>query len=147
MKALRFNGFVLNRRPEIPVLVEIPFYKVSGIVRFVVDTGSSYSAITEKDAQLIKLDCTFLPYQKVDAVGFGGKFKNKTINRLVLLIFKSDDEEHQIKRTDFRVNCIPPNLSTEDRETLIRYTPSVLGMDVISEFKFHMENSRFYLEC
>jgi len=101
----------------------------------------------EKDAKLINLDCSFLPYEKKDSFGFGGKFKNKIIDRLVTLVFSSNNEEHRINCTNFKVFCIPPNIPDKEREELIRVTPSVLGMNVISEFKLYMEKNRFFLEC
>jgi len=134
--AFKFNGFVINRQPRISVLFEVRAYKASKIVDFLVDTGTTYSAITEKEATIMKIDCSLLPYHKLRSVGFGGFFRNRIINREVILTFKSNKDEYQIKRGGgFMVTCIPPNVVGEDREELIRYTPNVLGMDILRYFK------------
>lgn len=112
----KFKGLVINRQPKISVLFEVKSYNVKKIVDFLVDTGTTYSAITEKEATIMNIDVSSLPYFKREPVGFGGLFRNKMINRLVVLTFKSNEDEHQIKCSSFIVTCIPPNISAEDRE-------------------------------
>lgn len=105
------------------------------IINFLVDTGTTYSAITEKEATIMGINCLSLPYHRREAVGFGGMFRNRMINREVILTFKSNKDEHKIKRSSFLVACIPPNIMGETREKMIRYTPCVLGMDILREFR------------
>lgn len=131
----KFTGINIGKRPTISVLFEVGAYKISRIVNFLVDTGSLFSGITEKEATLMGLECSLLPESKREAVGFGGIFRTKMINRLVTLTFQSSEGEHKIKHSSgFRVICIPSNVTRETREKLIRYTPSVLGMDILSKF-------------
>jgi hypothetical protein len=115
------------------------------MVSFLVDSGAKASAITEKEATIMGIDYSSLPYTKSDAIGFGGKFKNRTINREVILTFKSNQDEHKIKLGSFRINCLPPNLSREDREELIRLTPNVLGMDILRIFRIYIDANRVEL--
>jgi hypothetical protein len=96
------------------------------MVDFLIDTGTTYSAITQREATIMNIDVSSLPYFKREAVGFGGLFRNKMINRLVTLTFKSSEGEHQIKCGSFIVICIQPNITVEDREKMIRFTPNVL---------------------
>ena len=106
------------------------------MVNFVVDSGSLFSAITEKEATLMGIDCSFLPKSKIGAIGFGGTFTPKIINRLVLLTFKSGKNEHKIRfSSGFMVICIPPNVTGHDREEMLRFTPNVLGMDILTKFR------------
>jgi len=106
------------------------------MVDFLVDTGAIYSGITEKEAIIMHIDVSSLPYFKRQAVGFGGLFRNRIINREVTLTFRSKEEAHQIKcGGGFLVICVPPNMKGEEREKMIRYTPNVLGMDVLRRFK------------
>jgi len=58
------------------------------MVDFLVDTGSLFSAITEKEATLMGLDCSRLPESGTGAIGFGGTFTPKMINRVVSLTLK-----------------------------------------------------------
>lgn len=99
------------------------------------DTGATHSAITEREATIMNIDCSALPFSKHESIGFGGLFRNKIINREVTLTFKSNEEEYTVKCGGFEVVCIPPNLRGEEREKLLRYTPNVLGMDILYRFK------------
>jgi len=105
------------------------------MVNFVVDTGAVYSAVTEKEATIMGIDCYSLPYFEKESVGFGGLFKNRIINRQTILTFRSNESEYKIKCGCFMVVCVPPNLVGEEREKMIRYTPNILGMDILRRFK------------
>jgi len=105
------------------------------MVDFLVDTGARASAITEKEATIMGIDCPSLPFFKHKSVGFGGFYRNRIINRQVTLTFQSNKDFHQIKLSSFMVTCIPPEVSGEEREKLIRYIPNVLGMDILRHFK------------
>lgn len=94
-----------------------------------------FSAITEKEATIMGIDCYSLPYFKKEAVGFGGLFKNRMINRQVILTFSSNKNEYKVKCGCFLVVCVPPTLGDEEREKMHRYTPNVLGMDILIRFK------------
>ena len=105
------------------------------MVDFVVDSGAVYSAISEKEATIMGLNSSSLPYSKGNAVGFGGIFKNRMINRKVILTFGADDNEYTISCGCFKVVCVPPTLQGEEREKMMRYTPNILGMDILRQFK------------
>jgi len=116
------------------------------MVNFLVDTGSLFSGITEKEATLMGLDCSLLPEAKEEAIGFGGTFKTKMLNRLVNLTFKSGRDEHKIKYSSgFWVICAPPTMTREEREKLLRYTPNVLGMDILTKFKIYVDKYKVVL--
>ena len=105
------------------------------MVSFVIDSGASYSALSEKDDTIMGVDCYSLPFSKGEAVGFGGTFKNRMINRKVSLTFGTDNEECKISCGCFKVVMVPPTLQGEQREKMFRFTPNVLGMDVLRKFK------------
>lgn len=115
------------------------------MVDFLVDTGTTYSAITEKEATIMGIDSSALPYYKYKAIGFGGYFKIRMINRQVVLTFKSNTDEHKIKCSSFRVITIPPNVTGEAREKLIRHTPNVLGMDLLRRFTTCVDKNKVEL--
>lgn len=94
----------------------------------------------------MNIDLSSLPYFKREAIGFGGLFRNRIINREVTLTFKSKEAEHQIKcGGGFQVICIPPNMGREEREKMMRYTPNILGMDVLRRFKTCVYKNRVEL--
>jgi len=140
-----FKGLVINRQPKISVLFEVRAYKISKVVDFLVDTGTTYYAITEKEATIMGIDCSSLPYFKREAVGFGGLFRNRMINRQVILTFKSNEDEYKIKCGSFIVTCVPPNMTGEEREKMIRYTPNVLGMDILRRFRTCVDKNQVEL--
>jgi hypothetical protein len=127
-------------------LFEVPAFHCSKVVHFLVDTGASYSAITEKEATLLGLDCTLLPEAKKGAIGFGGTFRNKIINRPVFLIFKSPKDEYRLTYgSGFQIVCIPSSATPEEREKLLRYTPCVLGMDILRKFQVYVDKKKVEL--
>jgi len=142
---VRFKGLVIDRHPRISVFFEVRAFKKSKMINFVVDTGSKFSAITEKEATVMGIACSSLPYSKREAVGFGGLFRNRIINRLVILTFKSKEDEYKVKCGSFLVVCVPLNITGEEREKVIRYTPSVLGMDILRRFRTCVEKSQVEL--
>jgi hypothetical protein len=124
----------------------VPFFHCSRIIKFLIDTGSTYSAISEKEAGLLGIDCTLLPDYKRGAIGFGGRFKNKMINHPVNLTFKSPTEEHKIMYSSgFRILMIPPQFTGEDREKMLRYTPSVIGMEILKNFRLYLDKRKVEL--
>ena len=108
-----------------------------------IDTGAGYSAITEKEAELMNLDSSILPYFKGDCFGFGGKFKNKVINHPVHLTFGTSNTQplqHKINfASGFQVTCVPRNLSPDEREEIMRHTPCVIGTDILKQFKLFID--------
>lgn len=116
------------------------------MINFVIDSGSLFSAITEKEATLMGLDCSLLPDSTIGAIGFGGTFTPKMLNKLVLLTFRSGKNEYKIRfSSGFMVICIPPNITGEDREAMLRFTPNVLGMDILTKFKTCMDKRKVEL--
>jgi hypothetical protein len=138
---------VIKKRPVIPVLFEVPALNCRKTIIFLVDTGSVYSAITEKEAQLAGIDCSMLPDYRKHCIGFGGTFRNKITNRPVYLTFGSNNNLHKITYgSGFQIVCIPSNKSSDEREKIIRYTPCVLGMDILCKFKLYLDKKKFFLQ-
>jgi len=93
------------------------------------------------------LDCSQLPETRgPPAIGFGGWFKTRMINRLVILTLKGDRGEWKYNYSSgFRVICAPPNLTGEEREKFLRYVPCVLGMEILAKFDFFMNEDKVEL--
>jgi hypothetical protein len=72
------------------VLFEVPALHCNKSINFLIDTGSTYSAISEKEAVLMGIDPFILPDYRVGCIGFGGTFRNKIINYPVYLTFGSN---------------------------------------------------------
>jgi hypothetical protein len=138
---------VINNQPKINVLFEIPKYKIAAVVDFLVDTGATRSILMEKHTIQMNLDCSKLPDCRQDSIGFGGTFKTRMINCPVRLTFGVDDKKLTIAYDNgFLVGVIPPSINYVERERLLRYTPSVLGMDILEKFKLYLDKKRVILE-
>lgn len=145
-KLYKFFGSIIDNCPAIEVLFEVPAFRCSRIIIFRIDTGSDSSAITEKEANLLGLDCNVLPESKREAIGFGGTFKNKIINYPVFLTLKYLKDEYKITYSSgFQIICIPPKVTSEEREKILRYTPSVLGMDILRAFQLYVDKKKVEL--
>ena len=141
------SGIVTGIRPRVQVAISAKTLGVtSKPIWFVVDTGSSFSAISEADAVLIGIDCSLLPRKKDDAIGFGGFFKPRMIDKEVELAFFGDDGEYKVTRSGFVVICPPENIDAKTRQKMLELTPSVLGMDVLSKFDIHVYKKRVELD-
>jgi hypothetical protein len=143
----KFTGIIVNHQPKIPVYVEIPKTHKGAVIFFLIDSGATKSMITEKDAAVIGIDCYDFPECKQDSVGFGGTFKNRMINCPVKLTFgKGNSHEYCVHHdSGLRLIMIPPTVTGEDREKIIRHTPSVLGMDVIERFQLYLDKKKVEL--
>ncbi|MCK4822886.1 hypothetical protein KA005_44400 [bacterium] len=119
--------------------------KVKKVVNFLIDTGANYSGITEKEATILGIDTSILPDSKKGGIGFGGTFRNKMINREVILTFQSKNNECKIKCSKFIVIHIPPKVSGKAREEMLRYTPNILGMDILSKFRLYLDKNQVEL--
>ncbi len=87
-----------------------------------------------------------LPEFHKESIGFGGTFRHKAINHPVYLTFGSDRNRHTITyAAGFRVTCIPPDVEEEEREKMLRYTPSILGMDLLSKFNLYLSKKKLEL--
>jgi len=93
----------------------------------------------------MKLDASILPFDEQEAIGFGGAFRNRLINRQVILTFKSNTDEYKITCGCFKVVCIPPEITGKGREDMIRRIPNILGMDILSKFKMIIEKNQVEL--
>lgn len=87
------------------------------------------------------------PEEKKMAIGFGGTLKNRIVNCPVNLIFGSDEQKHKIVMDGgLKIICVPPDKEPQEREKLLQFTPSVLGMDVLGNFDVHIYKKRVELE-
>ena len=92
------------------------------------------------------INCSRLPDSRTGAIGFGGSFTPKTIGRVVSLTFKYGEDEHKIRLSNgFMVICIPPDVTGKERENMLRYTPNVLGMDILTKFEVRVKKRRVEL--
>jgi hypothetical protein len=106
------------------------------------------SRSSEIEAKIVDLADWLLTQQVTDAgkQAFGGTFRNRMINCPVKLIFGADKQKYTLTYDGgFRILTIPPHLTAQEKETIIRSTPSVLGMGVIRDFKMYLDKNKVEL--
>ena len=130
---------VSGGQPKIPVFFEVKALNKSGRVDFVVDTGATYSALSERDAVLLSIDISSLPKARREGIGFGGRFTPRVRNKEANLIFYSTDgDQYRLKKSGLRVITAPENIDENTRKQLVARTPSILGYDILSRFELYM---------
>jgi len=134
-----------GRRPRVQAYLSVRSLDVHRMIWFLIDTGSTESAISESEASLAKIDVATSPYVERGAWGFGGSFRYKVINRPVELIFRSTNGGYYtVPQSGFKV--IPAEHANPDvRRRMLELTPSILGMDVLSKFQIQISRRKVEL--
>ena len=111
----------------------------SGKVDFVIDTGATYSALSEHDALLLGIDVLTLPKEKGIGIGFGGVFTPRLLNKEVgLTFYDTQGDRYRLKKSDLHVITAPEDADEDTRRQVVARTPSVLGYDILSRFELYM---------
>jgi hypothetical protein len=68
------------------------------------------------------------------------------INHPVNLTFKSSKDEYKMTYSSgFQIVIIPPQITGDDREKMLRYCPSVLGMEILQKFQLYLDKKKVEL--
>jgi hypothetical protein len=111
--------------------------QVNRDILLVVDTGTAITTINEFDARQMKIDYSKLT-KKQDSLGIGGSAESYTADSCHLY-FGKGIESVDVKPTKFLRQI---NVEKADQE---RY-PSLLGMDVLRDYKISFTGSKVFLE-
>jgi hypothetical protein len=142
---LLVKGIVTSKGPRVQAELSVRGLGASKLIWFTVDTGANFSSISEAEAILMGIDCSTLPSATIEAVGFGGFFRPRVLNREVDLTFPTESGEYRLQRSGFMVTCPPDSVRGKERDRIVEITPSVLGMDVLSHFDLHVYKKRVEL--
>jgi hypothetical protein len=156
---LRFPcGIVRDKGKAVRILVQ-PWFScfkrgIGDPVLFLIDTGSTGSFLSELDAKRFGLDYSTMNLLPKDrwVTGIGGMLPLYQITDECKLTFQTAGAQSRDKR-EFRVETldhfdvvkveIPDN---KVRERILSGIPSILGMDILRNFKFVATNDEAYLE-
>lgn len=151
-------GIVREKGKAVQIVVQ-PWFScfkrgIGDPVLFLIDTGSTISFLSEVDAKRFSLDYSTLKELPEEnwVTGIGGKLPLYRITDECKLTFQTAGVQTQGKR-DFRVetsdhfDVIKVKIADDKlREQILAGIPSILGMDVLCNFKFVATNNEAYLE-
>jgi hypothetical protein len=151
-------GVVRDKGKVVRILVQ-PWFScfkrnLGDPVLFLVDTGSTISFLSEIEAKRFGFDYSALKQLPKEnwVTGIGGKLPLYRITDECKLTFQTAGARSQSKR-EFRVETLDyfdvvkvEIADKELREEILAGIPSILGMDILHNFKFVASNNEAYLE-
>jgi hypothetical protein len=156
---LRFPcGIVRDKGRAVRIVVQ-PWFScfkrgIGEPVLFLIDTGSTISFLSEIDAKRFGLDYSTLKQLPNDewVTGIGGKLPLFRITDECKLTFQTTGAQTQGRR-EFHVETLDHfdivRVEIADkklREQILAGVPSILGMDILRNFRFVSTNDEAYLE-
>jgi Aspartyl protease len=130
------------------VYIIIAFFKshaYSGPIEFVVDTGCSKTTINDKDAKRLGINYKQLDPTKDDYHGMGGT--DVVFFSIPKCRLSFTDEEGKQYPEDLDTVLVSKHKSKSNRQKEIMATfPSLVGLDVLKNYKIHFTNFTVTLE-
>lgn len=123
MSSSRIRGAVSEGQPRIRVFLEVKALGKSGKVDFVIDTGATYSALSEHDALLLGIDVLTLPKEKGRGIGFSGVFTPRLLNREIgLTFYDTQGDLYRLKKSGLHVITAPEDVDEDTRREVVART-------------------------
>lgn len=105
-------------------------------IKFLIDTGSSVTILSLREAEMAGLKVEELPRSAKKSGGYGGAIELRLLNN-VILVFASDDfKAKSVELPSVAVQYSP--LATKRAERMVYSIPTVLGTDVLSAGNFSL---------
>jgi hypothetical protein len=156
---LRFPCGILRDKGKAVRIVVQPWFScikrgIGDPVLFLIDTGSTGSFLSEVDARRLGLDYSALKQLPYDewVTGIGGMLPLYRITDECKLTFQTAGAQSQNKR-EFRIvtsdhfDVLKVEIADNKvRERILSGIPSILGMNVLRDFRFVATNDAAYLE-
>ena len=126
---------------------------ISNTIEFFIDTGASVTTMSLKDAytfNLLDIDRNTLKVKNIHGLAEGGKIHtaSQTIGSLILpntrLTFMVDETSYFVETLRY-ILIVNPILNSENYRDLLRI-PSVLGLDILKNYKIQFTASKIILE-
>jgi aspartyl protease len=105
-----------------------------GLVSFLADTGASRTTLLDRDAQLLSIPAQALTPASQPVVGIGGSVRSFQV-RNVEITLASDQGDVLLRQELWIVQHDLAQLAPKEAARILRI-PSVLGRDVLSQFRF-----------
>ncbi|MCI4368319.1 MAG: retropepsin-like domain-containing protein [Thermoplasmata archaeon] len=99
-------------------------------VKFMIDTGSSVTILSLRDAEMMGIDGETLPRSPQKSVGYGGPMELRILEN-VMLVFAADDVK--AKAIELRTVAVQYSPLKDKRVARMLYSvPTVLGTDALT---------------
>jgi hypothetical protein len=99
-------------------------------VKFLVDTGSSTTILSLRDAEVMGLDVGSLPRSPKKTGGYGGRIELRLLNHVMLVLASDDLKPKTVLLPSVGVQYSP--LKERREERMIYSIPSVVGADAFA---------------
>jgi hypothetical protein len=129
----------------IPASINSPKLKSSGVIEFIVDTGSSKTTINDKDVRRLRIDYNILDASRVDFFGVGGTGVKSYEMADCKLLFTDADEKLYPEELDYVVVNEHTFRSEEEEKQMMAFN-SLLGLDILKHYTISFSNFELFLE-
>jgi hypothetical protein len=118
--------------------------QISKVVEFMVDTGSSYTAILDKDVDKLGINYDDLEEAEEDVTGIGGDATTYLLPKSKLIF--TDNKGHEFPEDLDTGMVLRHSFKNEKERHNIFTLSSLLGMDILHKYKIHFNNFTVFLD-
>ncbi len=144
----RISGRIVDSSPIFRAFFACPERKAQDFLKFLVDTGTERTMLSQTTAERMGIDVSSLPRSPRRMLTVAGHSENKVLENVVFVLKSDDGKSEEIRLNDIRVHRIVTK-SASDRKSLLAI-PNLLGTDLLREGKFKFvldyEKGETYLE-
>lgn len=110
-------------------------------IRFIVDTGASYTLISDTDAITNNIPYDKLPFGPHEVYGISGSARTRHLPNCEILFVTDQSNNHSVKYPFLRIM----DRGNSDKAIFNR-AKSLLGMDALQDFRISFKGDRIMLE-
>lgn len=107
-----------------------PQLRQAATVRFMIDTGSSTTILSLRDAEMAGLEVETLPRSPVRSGGYGGPIELRLLKHLILILAAENSTAKSVELANVAVQY--SSVEAKRRERMVYSIPTVLGTDVLT---------------
>jgi hypothetical protein len=103
-------------------------------VKFLIDTGSSATILSLRDAEMAGLSVDALPRSPTKTGGYGGAVELRLLEHVYLILATEDSKAKSVELSSVSVQYSP--IEAKRRNRMVYSVPTVLGADTLEAGKF-----------
>ena len=130
----RISGRIVDGSPIFSVFFACPERKAQGSLKFLVDTGTRKTMLSQTTTESMGIDIMSLPRGPRRMLTVAGHSESRVLENVVFVLKSDDGKSEEIRLSDIRVPRIVAK-SASDRKSLLAI-PNLLGTDLLHEGRF-----------
>lgn len=138
----------MDGSPIFRMFFACPEKRAQGSLKFLVDTGTSKTMLSQTTAESMGIDVRSLPRSPRRVLTVAGHSESRVLENVVFVLKSDDGKSEEIRLSEIRVHRIMTK-SASDRKSLLAI-PNLLGTDLLREGRFRFvldyEKDETYLE-